>query len=304
MNIDHLREFVYLAETLSFAMTARHFFLSPSVLSKHIAAMEDELDVRLFDRGGRGVSLTEHGKAFYEDLLPVLDGYDHALSGLAARRAGSKLHLRIGYLRGACQAFLSDLMSCMAEMHPVIDVDLRCMEYGELIRAHRSRSLDLVISADLNQETADACDFERVCTGRLCAVVGRSHPIAQLAAVSSFAELAGERLLIPDAQAYPGLAQLCERMARSLDGITCVGSYGDIDTLCMRVANEDCVGVSLGCDSSCFGGQALFVPILDASASYSVSVRWLKGCDDRMASVGREVGEICARAMEGSCVAG
>ena len=51
MNIDHLREFVYLAETLSFAATARHFFISASVLSKHVSALEDDLQVKLFVRG-------------------------------------------------------------------------------------------------------------------------------------------------------------------------------------------------------------------------------------------------------------
>ena len=50
MNIDHLREFVYLAETLSFAATARHFFISASVLSKHVSALEDDLQVKLFVR--------------------------------------------------------------------------------------------------------------------------------------------------------------------------------------------------------------------------------------------------------------
>ena len=35
MNIEHLREFSYLAETLSFSITAKHFYLSTSVLSIH-----------------------------------------------------------------------------------------------------------------------------------------------------------------------------------------------------------------------------------------------------------------------------
>ena len=53
MNIERLREFSYLAETLSFSITAKHFYLSTSVLSKHIAAIEADLGVRLFERDRR-----------------------------------------------------------------------------------------------------------------------------------------------------------------------------------------------------------------------------------------------------------
>ena len=43
MNIEYLREFSYLAESLSFNVTSKHFFISTSTLSKHVASMEDEL---------------------------------------------------------------------------------------------------------------------------------------------------------------------------------------------------------------------------------------------------------------------
>lgn len=53
MSIEPLREFSYLAETLSFSITAKHFYLSTSVLSKRIAVIEADLGVRLFERDRR-----------------------------------------------------------------------------------------------------------------------------------------------------------------------------------------------------------------------------------------------------------
>ena len=206
MNIDHLREFTYLAETLSFTATARHFFIGASVLSKHIAAMEDDLQVKLFDRDSRKVSLTEDGKVFYNDIVGVVDGFDRAVANLEARRGNLELHMRVGYLRGAARPFLPKLVRFMEQVHPEVDLDLRCMEYGELIREHRTRVVDVIFNMDFDPEAVDVCDSAPVYRDRIYLVVGKKHRLAHLGQVS-VDQLDGEHLLLPDEQAYPGLAQ-------------------------------------------------------------------------------------------------
>ena len=64
MRIEHLREFRILASTLSFTEAARKSFVSQSVLSKHISAMEKELGHKLVTRSRAGVSLTPEGEVF------------------------------------------------------------------------------------------------------------------------------------------------------------------------------------------------------------------------------------------------
>lgn len=61
MNIDYLKEFVVLADNSSFSGAAEVLFLSQSSLSKHIKALEQELDVLLFRRTTRCLELTEEG---------------------------------------------------------------------------------------------------------------------------------------------------------------------------------------------------------------------------------------------------
>ena len=48
MRIEYLQECIDLAKTLSFTQTAKNFYLTQSVLSKHIAQLETELGVTLF----------------------------------------------------------------------------------------------------------------------------------------------------------------------------------------------------------------------------------------------------------------
>ena len=54
MEIRYIDEFLYIAETLSFRKTANHFYVSRSVISRHISALEDAVGVRLLDRDSHG----------------------------------------------------------------------------------------------------------------------------------------------------------------------------------------------------------------------------------------------------------
>ncbi|MDT3399088.1 LysR family transcriptional regulator [Streptomyces sp. B1866] len=72
MNVDTrvLRYYVAVGEHLSFTEAARHLFVTPPSLSRQIQRLERDLGVRLFDRAGRELRLTEAGEA----LLPVARG--------------------------------------------------------------------------------------------------------------------------------------------------------------------------------------------------------------------------------------
>ncbi|MCI8367838.1 MAG: LysR family transcriptional regulator [Eggerthellaceae bacterium] len=64
-----------MAIALNYSKVAKKFHLSPSVLSKHIAALERELGQRLFDRSPSSVELTAAGRFFYEGIAPVISDY-------------------------------------------------------------------------------------------------------------------------------------------------------------------------------------------------------------------------------------
>jgi len=66
MDTQSLKAFLWVAETGSFSEAAESLHLTQPAVSKRIASLEDQLNVRLFDRINRRVSLTEPGRA----LLP------------------------------------------------------------------------------------------------------------------------------------------------------------------------------------------------------------------------------------------
>lgn len=297
MNIEHLREFTYLAETLSFNITAKHFFISQSVLSKHIMALEEDLGVVLFDRDRRHVELTGMGRLFYEDCVTILNDYDRARARLATAGSDRPVTMSVGYLRNAARPFLSPFMRYMERERPDVQLVMTCMEYGELIRAHRSHQVDVLLTLDLDPEAHDMCDFVHVYTDRLYVVVGKGHPLASRREGVTTADLDDGAFAFPRSAAYPGLSEFIERFVPRSHHVGNAHYYGDIDTLYMRLERGDCAAMSSGHNIARSGAQMVFLPLVDADTSYSVGARWFKDADPAMVEAVRAAAEHCREAM-------
>lgn len=72
MDIKHMRYFVTIVKEGGMTEAADHLFISQPTLSKAISNIEDELDVTLFDRDKRRLSLTDAGKVLLEDRKSVV----------------------------------------------------------------------------------------------------------------------------------------------------------------------------------------------------------------------------------------
>jgi DNA-binding transcriptional LysR family regulator len=67
-----MRIFVQVAETGSFAQTARLLHISPPAITRAISALEDQIGVRLLNRTTRSVKLTEAGRGYLDDCRRIL----------------------------------------------------------------------------------------------------------------------------------------------------------------------------------------------------------------------------------------
>ena len=66
MTFDQIDFFMSCAACLNFSLAAKYHFVSVSTLSRSISAIEDELGVKLFERGYHGHKLTEAGRDFFD----------------------------------------------------------------------------------------------------------------------------------------------------------------------------------------------------------------------------------------------
>lgn len=86
MEIRHLRTFKAVATLLSFNKAADQLHYAQSSISAQIQALEEELNVRLFDRLGRGILLTEAGERLLPYAQKMLDLSEETLADITERR--------------------------------------------------------------------------------------------------------------------------------------------------------------------------------------------------------------------------
>lgn len=88
MTLDLLREYIVFAKHLNFSRAAAELSMTQSTLSKHVAALEEELGFLVVERG-RELRFTAQGKAFLESAQKVVHLYDDELAALQAQFASN-----------------------------------------------------------------------------------------------------------------------------------------------------------------------------------------------------------------------
>lgn len=79
MTSQQIKCFLSVAASNSFTTAADQLFLSQSVISYHVKALEKELDFKLFERDTHGVWLTPSGESFYKSMLVMSEEYASAV---------------------------------------------------------------------------------------------------------------------------------------------------------------------------------------------------------------------------------
>lgn len=124
MTLDQLRIFVAVAERLHMTKAAEAMNVTQSAASAAIAALETQHDVRLFDRVGRGLTLTEAGKAFLPEARAVLARAAAAaacLNDLSQLRRGE---LSIAASQTVASYWLPARLARFTHDYPQVDVKL------------------------------------------------------------------------------------------------------------------------------------------------------------------------------------
>jgi DNA-binding transcriptional LysR family regulator len=143
MELRHLRYFVAVAETLSFARAARALNLSQPPLSRQIRALEDELGTALFARTKRSVQLTPAGAALLPEARRLLREADGLKAGAQRLAAGEVGTLALGFISVAAYNLLPELAPEFRRRHPGVKLALQEATSDVLLAGLRQGDLDV-----------------------------------------------------------------------------------------------------------------------------------------------------------------
>lgn len=96
MTLKQIEVFLAVADTRSFSKGAEKSCITQSTASQHIQSLEEELGIKLFDRGRSGALLTEAGKLFFERARRITGECEASLSAIRRFRGMEDVVLRVG----------------------------------------------------------------------------------------------------------------------------------------------------------------------------------------------------------------
>jgi DNA-binding transcriptional LysR family regulator len=123
-SLNDLAAFAAVANHQSFRRAADVMGVSRSALSHAIIGLEAKLDVRLFNRTTRSVSLTQAGARLLARLDPVLQDLDQALDTLSEERGTPSGSLRINANKSGARILLADVVPRFLDLYPDVELDL------------------------------------------------------------------------------------------------------------------------------------------------------------------------------------
>jgi DNA-binding transcriptional LysR family regulator len=118
-------------ETGNFARAAEMLGLTPSGVSRAVARLETRVGVRLFNRNPREVTLTEEGRRFHTQVIPLLAGLEEAAADAAGTAAVVSGRLRVSVDPWFARMVLAPKLQRFMERYPLLSVDLMTSNYRE-----------------------------------------------------------------------------------------------------------------------------------------------------------------------------
>ncbi len=178
IDLDGIKAFTTVAETSSFSLAANRLHLTQPAVSKRIALLESQMGVRLFDRIGRTVTLTEAGRALEPRALEILlsiEDTQRVISNLAGD-VGGQLSLATSHHIGLWH--LPQVLRAFSAQHPKVALDLHFMDsevaYEQIVQGNLE--LGIITLAPTSHERLASIPIWR---DELVFVCSADQPLAQ-----------------------------------------------------------------------------------------------------------------------------
>ena len=177
MNYNYLRYFSVLAQTEHYTLAAARLGISQPSLSAAIHHLEEELgDVRLFEKVGRNIRLTEEGRFFQERVNAALEELNRASLTLRESTTSAPVIIRLGVVSGSMEKTVSKQI--MKHILRNERVRFRVTEGSaeELMDMVRDEKLDMAIVDSTARDRS--LHFRKLGERNFCVALPAEHPLA------------------------------------------------------------------------------------------------------------------------------
>jgi DNA-binding transcriptional LysR family regulator len=214
MTADQLRLFLTIARHRSLSRTAVELDLGQATVSERLRALEAEVGTPLFERQGRGVSLTPAGEAFQPYAERGLEVLRQAREAARAASAGQRGYITVAVTVTSGAYLFAPALVAFQRDHPLVEVRVRSVHSADAPGVILDGLAQLALAS--GPLTHPQIESLAVFRAPMALVAGKDHPLAQAGRAVTLPELAREPMLV----SYWGPASrlFLERVRAAADG--------------------------------------------------------------------------------------
>jgi len=279
MELRQLRYFIAVAENLSFSKAAQQLHVTVPPLSRQIRQLEEEFDVRLFDRDRKHVALSDAGRLLLREAKCLVSQAGRVTDSVRMAKFGSAGLVRIG-VGPALGERVGRVLIEHAKQYPAVEVQCRdilsCAQYESLLEG----GIDVAFlrpCVDYAQLSSELL-FEEP----MVVYISKAHPLAKRKCLR-VKDLVDQTLLLFDRKSAPGLYD------KTLELYAAAGVNPIVSSVAVElVPNNDIQSLLLTChkgiriipdEIACRpapGSEVAVVPLDEPGASVQVHMVWRK----------------------------
>jgi LysR family transcriptional regulator, cyn operon transcriptional activator len=176
MEIRQLRYFLDIAQTQHLTESAKNLFVTQSTLSHGLRQLEEDLGVKLFDRVGRGLLLSQAGaefRAYAARALQEIEAGKMALTEMSALRSGT---LTIGVIPTFLNTLVPATVAKFSALYPKVRVIVRDLRAAPIAELLVNGQLDVGIA--FHPAEREDVETEPLFEERMLLVVAATHRLA------------------------------------------------------------------------------------------------------------------------------
>ena len=178
MNYNYLRYFSVLAQVEHYTLAAARLGISQPSLSSAINHLENELGgIKLFEKVGRNIRLTEEGRYYQEKVDAALQELNTASMTLRNSQISAPVVVHLGVVSGTLQGLVARVLAAYLRENERIRLHLTEGSAEELMDLVRQEKLDMAIVDTTNRDRS--LHFRKLGQRELCVAIPKGHPLAE-----------------------------------------------------------------------------------------------------------------------------
>jgi DNA-binding transcriptional LysR family regulator len=211
VELRHLRDFVAVADELSFTRAAKKLHVAQPSLTEQIKLLEQELGVRLLNRIKGRVSLTEAGKVFLADSRRVIALSEESVRTVQHFNRSETRQLKIGYVASLHYHLLPATLAAFQRAYPEVALNLFDMTCAQQLEALEADKIDLGFIGLRESLAGTNLHAEAIALYEILVALPKAHPLSKKLKIS-LKELKSHFFVGMSEQNYPGWGKWMRRI--------------------------------------------------------------------------------------------